>query len=226
MPGGIPEKVLAESLALAEARASRPDEGAAASASRRIFEQNLNNEVFEISASGAKRKIFSGFPSAGKIDVPRAPVFYKGFVYAGLTTGELVKINPGTREIVWIADIFKETDMLGGGPILDIAAPVVVDKGRIFAGGLGGSFCEVDPAGGNKKWCADIAVAAPFFVSGDLAFVVSAEGALHALDLRGGAAYWVAKAPLAAPPELKAEDGGYFVVVGGERFDAATGGKI
>ncbi|MCL2748910.1 MAG: PQQ-like beta-propeller repeat protein [Alphaproteobacteria bacterium] len=210
--GAIPEEILAASFARIV-----PIE------SQKMYEQNLNNEIFEVSDTGEKRKIFAGFPTLGKMDIQRTPVVYKNYVYAGLTTGELVKVNPKTREVIWVADIFNDTDMLGGGSVLDIVAPIVINEDRVFAGGMGGAFCRLDIANGNKKWCIGISVAAPFVIAGDLAFVMSVDSVLYALDARDGTIYWTAQTRKAVAPKLESANGKYFVKVGKEKFNAATG---
>lgn len=210
--GAIPENVLSDGFARIKVSQPQTD-----------YQQNLNNEVFQILPDGEKRKIFAGFPTNGKVSVPRAPVFYKNFVYAGLTTGELVKINPKNRQVVWIADIFKDLDMLGGGSVLDIVAPVVIDEDRLFAGGMGRAFCQINIESGDKKWCADIAVAAPFLIAGDLAFAVGADENLYALNARSGAVYWVAPIDDVSVPHMESKDGKFILDVDGQQFDAATG---
>lgn len=187
------------------------------------YEQNLNNEVFEVSADGEKRKIFSGFPTDAKIDAPRTPLFYKNFVYAGLTTGELVKINPKTKNIEWIADVYKSMDMLSVGSVLDIVAPLVIDEDRLFAGGMGRAFCQINPANGDKKWCVDISVASPFLIAGNLAFVVGTDSNLYALDTKTGGVYWMANVKKSVQPKLQLQDEKYMVIVGRQKFDAISG---
>ena len=57
-------------------------------------------------------KVFSGFPTPNSVARDTKPVCNGNYVYAGLTTGELVKINPANRKIVWIADIYRITNCL------------------------------------------------------------------------------------------------------------------
>ncbi len=210
--GAIPEKVLSDSFSRIKVTNMQND-----------YEQNLNNEVFQVLPDGTKRKIFAGFPTNDKIEVKRAPVFYKNFVYAGLTTGELIKINPKNREVVWIADIYKDLDMLGGGSILDIVAPVVIDEDRLFTGGMGRAFCQINIQNGNKKWCADISVAGPFLIAGDLAFVIGADENLYAINTGNGSVYWIAQIDETSAPQLKSKDGKFILDVDGQQFDATTG---
>jgi outer membrane protein assembly factor BamB len=226
--GEIPEKILIDigrdALPARPESDRTPRQGVPTSASlSKIYQQTLDNEIYELQKDGTKKKIFSGFPTNGKVNVPRIPIYYKNFVYAGLTTGELIKINPRTMEIAWIADIFKDTDMLGGASVLDIVAPVVIDSDRVFAGGMGGALCSLNISDGAKKWCAEIATATEFLVAKDLLFVVSMDNTLHALDANTGKTYWQAKTKTATAPRLESRDGKILVIVGRQKFDAATG---
>ena len=45
------------------------------------------------------RKIFSGFPTNNSVDSNQTPVCANGYVYAGLTTGEVVKVAPNSKKI-------------------------------------------------------------------------------------------------------------------------------
>jgi outer membrane protein assembly factor BamB len=192
---------------------------------QKSYEQNLNNEVYEVSVDGTKRKIFAGFPTESKIDAVRTPLFYKNFVYAGLTTGELVKINPKTKNIEWIADIYKDMDMLSGGSVLDIVAPLVIDEDRLFAGGMGRAFCQINISNGDKKWCVDISVASPFLIAGDISFVVGTDSHLYALNTKTGGIYWTTDVKKSVQPRMELDDGKYFVIVGKQWFEATSGAE-
>lgn len=187
------------------------------------YEQNLNNEVFELSVDGEKRKIFAGFPTETKIDVPRIPVLYKNFIYIGLTTGEVIKLNPKTKNIEWIADIYKDMDMLSVGSVLDVVAPLIIDEDRLFAGGMGRAFCYINISNGDKKWCNDISVATPFLIAGDIAFVVGTDSRLYAMDTKTGGLYWITDVKKSVQPRMEIEDGKYFVIVGRQWFNATSG---
>lgn len=210
--GNIPTNVVADSFD----RIKTPEQ-------QTKYEQNLNNEVFEVSVDGAKRKIFAGFPTETKIDAPRIPVLYKNFIYIGLTTGEVIKLNPKTKNIEWIADIYKDMDMLSVGSVLDVVAPPVIDEDRLFAGGMGRAFCQINISNGDKKWCTDISVASPFLIAGDVAFVVGTDSRLYAINTKNGGIYWITDVKKSVQPRMKIEDGKYFVIVGRQWFDATSG---
>jgi outer membrane protein assembly factor BamB len=192
------------------------------------YEQTPENEIYEIAADGARRKIFGGFPAAAHVDCARAPVSAGGFVYAGLSTGEVVKVAPRARAAKWTADVFKPSAMTGGAGILDIVAPVVVDGANVYAAGLGGAFCKLRNSDGAKVWCAWVSSALPFSVYGGLALLASADGRIYAFNTGDGSVYWRRDAACAARPEL-ARDGDDFIVKcageDGEEIKIAAGGK-
>ncbi len=136
------------------------------------------------------QKIFSGFPTNNSVQSNQSPICANGYVYAGLTTGEVVKIAPNSRRVMWIADVFRRSNMTGGAAIVDIIAPLVVHNGALYVGGLGDAFCRINMISGEKKWCVDIGVAVPFIVTDNVAFVVGTDNYLYAIRTSDGAAYW------------------------------------
>lgn len=164
-------------------------------------------------------KIFSGLATDNVVSGTRPPVCRGGFVYAGLTTGELVKVNPKNRQIMWIADVFRPTNMTGGAAVLDIVAPAQIVSGYVYAGGLGGAFCKIADASGTPQWCTWIGTAHPFVIAGNAAYVVDTDKKLSAVRLRDGAIYWRAAVKKSMAPQYADKT----VYVGDEKFDAATG---
>ena len=125
------------------------------------------------------RKIFSGFPTNNAVASKQTPVCKDGYVYAGLTTGEVVKIAPKSRKIMWIVDVFRASNMTGGASIVDIVAPLIIKDGAVFAGGLGDAFCRINSTSGEKKWCIEIGTAVPFIIIDQTAFVVGTDNYLY-----------------------------------------------
>ena len=168
------------------------------------------------------RKIFTGFPTTNSVDATSTPVCSGKFIYSGLTTGELLKINTSNRAIVWVADIYRPSNMTGGASVLDIVAPIVLRGGDVYAGGIGDAFCKINATSGAKKWCTEIGTAEPFIIADDVIFVVATNNNLYALRDRDGAAYWSVGIKKQAAP--KYENG--TITVGKEKFDGITGKKI
>lgn len=167
------------------------------------------------------RKIFSGFPTPNSVHSNMRPVCSGKYVYAGLTTGEVVKVDTKTRNIVWIADVFRPSNMTGGASVVDIVAPIMLHNGMVYAGGLGDAFCAINATSGAKKWCTYIGTAHPFVITYAAAFVVGTDNNLYAVRMRDGAIYWRAAVNAQSAPTY----GDGTVTVGRQKFDAATGQK-
>lgn len=167
------------------------------------------------------RKIFSGFPTPNSVRSDMKPICSGKYVYAGLTTGEVIKVDAKTRNIAWIADVFRPSNMTGGASVVDIVAPIMLHNGTIYAGGLGDAFCAINATSGVKKWCAYIGTAHPFIITDVAAFVVGTDNNLYAVRMRDGAIYWRAKLNAQSAPTY----GDGTVTVGRQKFDAATGQK-
>lgn len=181
------------------------------------YRQDSSNTIWN-----GERKIFAGFPTTNSVENDAKPVCSGKFIYAGLTTGELMKINTGTRAIVWIADIYRPSNMTGGASVLDIVAPIVIRGSDVYAGGLGDAFCKINAGSGAKKWCAEIGTAKPFIIANDVIFVVATDNKLYALRDSDGAAYWNAEIEKQSTPKY---DNG-IITVGHEKFDGVSGKKI
>lgn len=165
------------------------------------------------------RKIFSGFPTPNSVRSDMKPICSGKYVYAGLTTGEVIKVDAKTRNIAWIADVFRPSNMTGGASVVDIVAPIMLHNGTVYAGGLGDAFCAINATSGAKKWCAYIGTAHPFIITDVAAFVVGADDNLYAVRMRDGAIYWRAAVNAQSAPIY----GDGTVTVGRQKFDATTG---
>lgn len=181
------------------------------------YVQRSDNTIWD-----GERKIFSGFATNNYVSGTRTPVCKNGFVYAGLSTGELVKVNPRNRQIAWMADVYKPSNMTGGASVLDIIAPPQIYKNYVYVGGLGGAFCKISDSTGNSAWCADISTDHPFIITGDTIYLVDTDKRLTALRMRDGAVYWRRSVKKSYAPQYQDKT----VIVGSERFDAETGSLI
>ena len=181
------------------------------------YTQDKNNVIWH-----GDKKIFSGFPTSNTVSANQRPVCSGKYVYAGLTTGEVIKVNPSNRQIAWIADIYRPSNLTGGASMVDIVAPVVPYGKFVFAGGLGDAFCKLSATDGHKYWCLDISVAMPFIITDAYAFVVSTDNYLYAVATKNGDIYWRTPVKTQSAPEYKNAQ----IIVANETFDIANGKKL
>ena len=178
------------------------------------YTQDKNNVIWN-----GEKKIFSGFPTANSVMGDVRPVCNGKYIYAGLTTGEVIKINPKNRQIMWIADIYRASNLTGGASMVDIVAPVVPHGSYVYAGGLGDAFCKLNANNGNKVWCVDISVPVPFIITEKYAFVVTADKHLYAISAKNGDIYWATEIKTHATP--KYENG--IISVAKQKINVADG---
>lgn len=165
------------------------------------------------------RKIFSGFPVTNSVRSTQTPVCSGKYVYAGLTTGELIKIDTTTRQVAWVADIFRPSNMTGGASVVDIIAPIVVSGSDVYVGGLGDAFCRINATSGAKKWCANVGTAYSFVMTTPAIFVVGTDNNLYALRNSDGAIYWRTGIDEQSAPKYADK----IITVGRQKIDAETG---
>lgn len=181
------------------------------------YTQDSSNIIWD-----GNRKIFSGFPTNNSVASEQKPVCHNGYVYAGLTTGEVVKVAPKSRKIMWIADVFRPSNMTGGASIVDIIAPLIVRDNSVYVGGLGDAFCRINATSGEKRWCIDIGTSVPFIMTDSVAFVVATDNNLYAIRTSDGAVYWRTQIDTQAVPEYKNK----IITVDDIKINAETGDII
>jgi len=181
------------------------------------YTQKSDNTIWD-----GERKIFSGFATNNYVSGKRNPMCNNGYVYAGLSTGELVKLNPRNRQITWIADVYRQTNMTGGASVLDIVTPPQIYKNYVYVGGLGGAFCKISDKTGNTAWCTGIGTAHPFIIADETIYLVDTDNRLDAVRMRDGAIYWRSAIKKSYAPEYKNKT----IIVGDEVFNPETGELI
>lgn len=165
------------------------------------------------------RKVFSGFATENSVATDIKPVCAGKYVYVGLTTGELVKIEPKSRKIMWIADIYRASNLTGGASVLDIVAEPIIRDNYVYAGGLGDAFCKLNATSGAVVWCTNISVATNFTIADDVAFVVGADKKIYAVRLTDGAVYWMADVEKIAIPTYENK----IITIGKQKINAVNG---
>lgn len=181
------------------------------------YTQDSSNVIWK-----GDKKIFSGFPTNNSVKSSQRPVCSGKYIYAGLTTGELVKVNPSNRQIAWIADIYRASNLTGGASVVDIIAPIMPIGDAVYVGGLGDAFCKINATNGAKKWCVNLGVSVGFTIVGQFAFVVGTDSNLYAINTGNGDVYWrTAVKEIVAPVYQDGE-----IIVGDQHFSPKNGKKL
>lgn len=214
LPGERSDIFASDSLNVLDANVPNVSENAVLLDSECPYTQKNDNTIWD-----GDRKIFSGFATSNYVAGDKKPICNGNFVYAGLSTGELVKVNAKNRQIAWIADVFRPTNMMGGASVIDIIAIPRIYKNYVYVGGLGNAFCKISDSTGNSAWCLDIGVEKNFIITDAAIYVLDTDNNLNAIRMRDGAIFWRRPVEKSRTPKYKDK----VITVGHEKIDAETG---
>ena len=108
-----------------------------------IFESNdvkvLDKEVPELSSSArdiygdadckytqdslnniwlGERKIYSGFAMDSVVKSGQSPICSGRYIYTGLSSGEVIKLNTANNKTVWATDVYRLNNLTGGASVV------------------------------------------------------------------------------------------------------------
>ena len=178
------------------------------------YRQDAQNVIW----SGNK-KIWTGFATNNAVKSNQSPICDGGFIYTGLSTGEIVKINTKTKKTVWSTDVYRVNNLTGGASVVDIVAYVGVNGKYVYAGGLGDAFCKLNAYNGDKVWCLNISVPVDFIMVDDFVFVVGTDNNLYAINKQNGDVYWKTEIKKQVVPKYDGKN----IIVGRQKISYKNG---
>ena len=178
------------------------------------YRQDITNNIFKDDI-----KIWSGFATRSAVKSNQSPICDGKFIYTGLSTGEVIKVNATTKRALWVTDVFRANNLTGGASIVDIVAHVGLDGNYVYAGGLGDAFCKLNANNGNKIWCVNISVATDFIIVDDFIFVVGTDNNLYAINTKQGDVYWKSVVKKQVKPKYNKK----FIIVGNQYINYKNG---
>ncbi len=178
------------------------------------YRQDAQNVIW----SGNK-KIWTGFATNNAVKSNQSPICDGGFIYTGLSTGEIVKINTKTKKTVWSTDVYRVNNLTGGASVVDIVAHVGVNGKYVYAGGLGDAFCKLNAYNGDKVWCLNISVPVDFIMVDDFVFVVGTDNNLYAINKQNGDVYWKTEIKKQVAPKYDGKN----IIVGRQKISYKNG---
>ena len=181
------------------------------------YRQDATNTIWT-----GEEKIYTGFAVDSVVKSNQSPICDGIYIYTGLSTGEVIKINTKSKKVIWVADVFRGNNLTGGASVVDIVAHVGLDGKYIYAGGLGDAFCKINANNGNKVWCVNISVPVDFIIVDNFAFVVGADNNLYAVNTDNGNVYWKAEIAKQRKPKYDGQN----VIVGKQKINYQSGALV
>lgn len=181
------------------------------------YKQDALNNIWQ-----GDKKIYTGFAMDAVVNSNQSPICVGQYIYTGLSTGQVIKLNTSTKKVVWFTDVYRENNLTGGASVVDIVAHVGIDKNYVYAGGLGDAFCKLNANNGNKIWCVNISVPVDFILVDNFAFVVGTDNNLYAVNVDNGTVYWKSEIEKQRIPKYDGKN----IIVGKVRIDYKDGSIV
>jgi outer membrane protein assembly factor BamB len=168
-----------------------PARGGMTVAEGRIFVTTTENHLLALSTEDGRRLwTYRGQPTVTMALGLPAPAVAGDIVVTGFASGELAAIRASDGRALWSETLPSSR----GGGLADIAAITalpVIDRGRVFASGLGGITIALDLRSGRRLWERDVAAAETPWVIDDWVFLLTTGSELACLGREDGRVRWI-----------------------------------
>ncbi|MBX6375552.1 MAG: PQQ-binding-like beta-propeller repeat protein [Acetobacteraceae bacterium] len=205
-----------------------PTRGAPTVVGGRIFIPTIENQLLALSTEDGRRLwTHRASPTtAVPLGLP-APAVEGEVVVAGFPSGELSALRASDGRVLWTESLAPAgTSTLA--EIAGIHALPVLDRGRVFAVGMGGLSIAVDLRSGRRLWEREVGGTQAPWSAGDWLFLLSRDGELAALGGEDGRVRWVTdlRPPREGSREPPRVTWGAPVLAGGKLFVAGSGSEM
>jgi outer membrane protein assembly factor BamB len=168
-----------------------PARGAVTVADGRIFVITTENQLLALSIEDGRRLwTYRSQPTVTMALGMPAPAVEGDVAVAGFASGELAAVRVSDGRALWSETLAAA----GGGGFADIAAITalpVIDRGRVFATGLGGITIAIDLRSGRRLWERDVAAAETPWSVGDWLYLITTGGELACIGRNDGRVRWL-----------------------------------
>ncbi len=173
-----------------------PARGGLAVAGNRILVPTIENQMLGLSAEdGTRAWTFRATPvQALPLGLP-SPAVEGDVAVGGFPSGEVVCFRIADGRVQWSESLGTSR---GGVSIADIGAITalpVIDRGRVFAVGMGGASTSLDLRSGRRVWEREVGGTQTPAVAGDWVFLLTRAGSLACMTRDEGLVRWIRPLP-------------------------------
>ncbi|MCU0945831.1 MAG: PQQ-binding-like beta-propeller repeat protein [Rubritepida sp.] len=173
-----------------------PARGGLAVAGDRLMVPNIDNHLVGFATEDGRRVwTFRATPVQALMVGQPSPAVQGDIAVAAFASGEVVGVRPTDGRLLWNESL---GGLRGAASLADIPAVTalpVVDRGRVFAMGLGGAATSLDLRSGRRVWERDIGGMVTPAVVGDWVFMLSREDELFCLGRDDARIRWITQLP-------------------------------
>jgi outer membrane protein assembly factor BamB len=181
-----------------------PARGAPAAAGGQVFVPTIDGRLTALATADGKNlwTYRSQVTAAVPLGLP-APALQEEFLVAGFPSGELIALRPEDGRVLWTESL-AGAGFGGLAEIFGIRGLPVIQNGRVYAMGMGGTSMAVDLRSGRRLWERELGGTESPVPVGDWLFLVGDDGTLVAMGREDGRVRWLSD--LNAPPEGEEPD--------------------
>jgi len=124
-----------------------------------------------------------------------APAVSEGLVVTGFGSGDLVAVRAESGTVAWSESLASSR---GRNSLVDLSAISglpVVDRGRVYAIGVGGLLVSLDLRSGRRLWEREVGGSETPWLAGDWLFVQTLDQSLAAVGRDDGRVRWITDLP-------------------------------
>jgi outer membrane protein assembly factor BamB len=181
-----------------------PGRSAPCVADGRLFITTIDNRLLSLKAAdGARQWSYQAASSATTVLAQSAPAYSDGLVVAGFGSGDLAAVRAESGGLAWTDSLASAR---GRNSLVDLAAVrglPVVDRGRVFAIGVGGLLVSLDLRSGRRLWEREAGGLETPWLAGDTLFVQTLDQTLAAIGREDGKLRWLTDLPRYDNPEKR-----------------------
>ena len=181
-----------------------PGRSAPCIADERLFITTLDDRLLSLSAqTGERQWSYQAATSSTTVLAQSAPAFSDGLVVAGFGSGDLVAVRAESGGLAWTDSLAAAR---GRNSLVDLSAVrglPVVDRGRVFAIGVGGLLVSLDLRSGRRLWEREVGGLETPWLVGDWLFVQTLDQTLAAIGRDDGKLRWLTDLPRYDNPEKR-----------------------
>ena len=181
-----------------------PARSAPCVADGRLFITTLDNRLLALKAADGDRQwSYQAATAATTVLAQSAPAFSDGLVVAGFGSGDLAAVRAESGGLAWTDSLASSR---GRNSLVDLAAVrglPVVDRGRVFAIGVGGLLVSLDLRSGRRLWEREVGGLETPWLAGDVLFVQTLDQTLAAVGRDDGKLRWLTDLPRYDNPEKR-----------------------
>ena len=185
----------------------------------------LDNQLLALNMANGERVWNYGAAAASTtVLADAAPAISEGFVVAGFGSGDLITVREDSGTLAWSDTLASARGRSSNVDLSAIRALPVIDRGRVFAIGVGGLLVSLDLRSGRRLWEREIGGGQTPWLAGDWLFVQSLDQSLAAISADDGRVRWIQDLPRWENP-AKQRDPLFWsgpVMVGGKLILAGT----